>query len=330
MMRLCYNLTVIQLIVGGQKMQHAKPFLKWAGGKRRLLERFSLEYPEALTENKLDTYIEPFAGGGSVFIDLIQRYQISNVIVNDINDSLITTYTVVQKVVDSLIEKLKIIEDKYLDLDAEGRKEYFYLNRERFNELKNLNGYQLQTKDSDTIADESIELASLFIFLNKTCFNGLYRENQKGGFNVPHGRYKNPQIAEVDNLKACHKAFKQVEFVSEDYHTLIQHATGATFVYLDPPYRPLDASKKTFNGYSKGSFDDEEQKRLASWCKELDSQSIYFMLSNSNPKIENPEDDFFEVLYRGFNYRDDIVASRTISAKGSTRKPVTEILVKNY
>lgn len=307
-------------------MTVAKPFLKWAGGKRNLLPTLVENLPPKMVNREINNYIEPFLGGGSVALYFIQNQNFDKIILNDINTSLINTYIVVQKDVERLLQKLIKYEDFYLMQDAEGRKEEYYLKREKFNELK----FEVPYLEGKVIDDKSIELAAHFIFLNKTCFNGLYRENLSGRFNTPHGRYKKPVIADVENLKACSKVFQNAKFTSVDFETLSSYVEPNTFVYLDPPYRPLDAAQKNFNGYSKGSFDDGEQKRLAKWCEYLNQEQALFMLSNSNPKVSNPEDTFFDDIYKEFNINEDITAARTISAKGTTRKPVKEILVTNY
>lgn len=308
------------------KTKHlAKPIVKWAGGKRSLLDTFETYFP---TSKRINKYVEPFLGGGSVLFHFLNENRFDQYIVSDINPSLITMYVVVQRDIETLIEQLSALESTYLAHDEAGRKAMFYELREKFNELRQDPTIYVTSKD--VVHSSSTYLAALFIYLNRTCFNGLYRENLSGGFNVPHGRYKKPLILNKENLLNCHEAFQKVEFVSGDFEELTSHIDSRTFIYLDPPYRPLEASNKTFNGYSKESFDDEEQRRLARWCRTIDEQGGYFMLSNSNPKNINPEDTFFEDLYQGFYINDMIVAPRIISAKASTRKPVTELLVWNY
>lgn len=307
-------------------MTIAKPFLKWAGGKRSLLPTLIDKLPKEMVKNETKVYVEPFLGGGAVALHFIQNQRFDKIILNDINISLINTYIVVKEDVESLIQRLVDYERKYLMKDENGRKEEFYAKREKFNELK----FQVPYLQGEEIDDQAVDLAAHFILLNKTCFNGLYRENMSGRFNTPHGRYKNPIIADVENLKNCSNVFQDVTFTSVDFEELSGYIGPETFIYMDPPYRPLDASQKQFNGYSKGSFDDEEQIRLAQWCRFLDRKQALFMLSNSNPKVNNPDDDFFNRIFKGFLINEDITAARTISAKGSTRKPVKEILVTNY
>lgn len=321
---------IIELIKKGDKiMTEIKPFLKWAGGKRKLLPTLHNNFPNKLVNNEIDTYIEPFLGGGSVALSILEKYNIKNIILNDMNHSLITTYVVVQNKVDELITELLKIENNYLLLEEEERKEYFYTQRKEFNFIKNKN-VQVTSDNLESISLETIQLASLFIFLNKTCFNGLYRENLKGEFNVPHGRYKNPLIADTETLYIVSHAIKKATFLSGDFEKLTPFINNHSFLYMDPPYRPLNASDKKFNGYSKESFDDSDQKRLALWCREIDELGGLFLQSNSNPKNYDSNDTFFENLYDSFSIQNDISAARVISSKASTRKNVFELLIKNY
>lgn len=301
----------------------ARPMLKWAGGKRQLLEQFEGMYPRALKENKIKKYVEPFVGGGAVFFELASRYDFEKIILNDINEELILTYRVVQSSVEELIRKLKELEERFLPLDIEGRKEVYYKIRTRFNEEKKIIDYNKLNK-------EAIEHAGHFIFLNRTCFNGLYRQNRKGEFNVPIGRYKNPTICDEDNLRAANTLLKKAILLCDDYRITEEHIDETTFVYLDPPYRPLNKTS-SFTSYSKDDFGEEDQIDLADWFRKLDSKpgKPYLMLSNSNPKNVDPDDHFFEEKYQGFNI-DEVSATRAINSRASGRGSISELVIRNY
>ena len=210
----------------------AKPFLKWAGGKRQLLEQFELEYPESLKNNEIKTYIEPFVGGGAVFFELIKHYNFEKIVLNDANHELINTYKSVKNEVNAVIERLKEMEEEYLPLDLEKRKEIYYARRDKFNAEKKELNFNKFTK-------AHIEHAAKFIFLNRTCFNGLYRQNQSGEFNVPIGRYKNPTICNEENLIAASKALENVILTSGDFEKTEKYIEDQTFIYIDPPYLSL-------------------------------------------------------------------------------------------
>ncbi|MFW6008467.1 MAG: DNA adenine methylase [archaeon] len=304
----------------------AAPFLKWAGGKRQLLEQFEDKYPVKLKENNIKTYIEPFVGGGALFFDLTQKYNFNNIILNDINKELIITYKVVKNEVETLISGLKKLEKKYLPLDLENRKEIYYGIRDKFNKEKKEINY-------DLIDNKTIEHAKHFIFLNRTCFNGLFRQNKKGEFNVPIGRYKNPTICDEEKLRGASELLDEAILISGDFTNTEKYITNNTFIYMDPPYRPLPGTS-SFNKYSKADFNEESQKRLAKWYKTLNekyksTKNIYLMLSNSNPKNTDPEDSFFEDLYGEFNI-EEVYAKRSINSKGSGRGKITELVITNY
>ena len=261
-----------------------KPFVKWAGGKGSLLNQLEKFYPLELQNGKIDCYIEPFVGGGAVLIDILQSYKVKEVYAFDINLELINSYNVIKNHVDELIANLKLLEREYLCMEKENRKEYFYKIR------KNYNVHKL-AKD-----EMSVQKAVEFIFLNRTCFNGLYRVNKKGDFNVPMGNYKNPTICDEENLRGLSKLIKNVNFQYGDYRTSEKYIKKNTFVYFDPPYRPLNVTSG-FTSYTKEDFDDEDQKELASYYRELNKNNVKVMLSNSNPKNTNKDDFFFENIY---------------------------------
>ncbi|AFZ46998.1 DNA adenine methylase [Cyanobacterium stanieri PCC 7202] len=300
----------------------AKPFLKWAGGKSQLLETFRHYYPQSLLDGEKFNYIEPFIGGGAVFFDLVQNYNIRHSYLSDINPEIIIVYKTIQQSVDKLIEQLTELSEQYKSKNQEQQKEFFYFQRDKYNREKIDFNYL-------DISSAWVKRSALFIFLNKTCFNGLFRTNKKGDFNVPHGKYKNPNIIDKNNLLNVCSLLQNTDIEISDYQNCTKYINKKSFVYFDPPYRPLNKTS-SFNSYSQFLFDDNEQKRLANFYKELnDSYSVYLMLSNSDPKNENPQDNFFDELYQGFNiYR--IPATRMINSKGGKRGSINEILVINY
>ena len=297
-------------------MEKVRPFVKWAGGKTQLLSQINQYLPIELTDGKIKTYIEPFVGGGAVLIEVLQKYDVENAIAFDINADLINCYLVVKNNVEELIKELAIKELKYKMLEDDKRKEYFYEIRTEYN------SYELQ--------DEVINVkrASEFIILNKTCFNGLYRVNSNNKFNVPFNNAKNPTICDTENLRNLSKLIQNVSFYCGDYRKAENFVNNKTFVYFDPPYRPLNATSG-FTSYTKDDFDDEDQRNLGRFYKELSIKGAKLMLSNSNPKNVSTEDDFFVDLYDGFNLN-EVLANRNINSKGNGRKPISELLITNY
>ena len=228
----------------------AKPFVKWVGGKTQLLDDIKKSLPYDLSLMNDVTYVEPFVGGGAVMFWILQEYpNIKKAIINDINTELICTYNVIKSDVENLIAELTQIQYEYLSLDDAHRKNYFLSKRELFNERKCSN----------------VKTAALFIFLNRTCFNGLYRVNSKGAFNVPHGKYTNPKICDEETLKADSAILQRVEILCGDFAQTGKYAGGNVLYYLDPPYRPLTETS-AFTSYSKDGFNDNEQMRLRDFC----------------------------------------------------------------
>ncbi|SKA98293.1 DNA adenine methylase [Caloramator quimbayensis] len=298
----------------------AKPFLKWAGGKSQLLPKILDNLPQRLKDGKIKKYAEPFLGGGAVFFYLSSIYNFEQIILNDINSECILTYKVIQQYVDDLIKILSEIESEYINKNDDKRQEMFYERRDMFNDEK--------TKiDYNNFSDMWISHAANMIFLNKTCFNGLYRQNRKGQFNVPFGKYKNPTICDIDNLKCVNKALYGVKLTCGDFEILTSFIDENTFVYMDPPYRPLN-NTSNFTDYSKEPFNDESQKRLAAWFYYLDSIGASLMLSNSDPTNSDPDDDFFDKLYEDFTIN-RVDAIRSINSKGSGRGTIRELLILN-
>ncbi len=299
----------------------AKPFLKWVGGKRQLLEQFEKLYPIELELKRIKNYYEPFVGGGAVFFDVVQNYEIENAYLYDINDELILTYKVIQKDVNKLIEFLYRYDKQYKKLNEEKKKEYYYELRENYN-------IQRFNIDYNKYSENWVPRAAQSIFLNKTCFNGLFRFNSKGGFNAPMGRYKNPKILDQQNLLNVSKLLEIATIKKANFKEVKNDIKNNSFVYFDPPYRPISKTSN-FTSYSKYTFQDDEQLQLASLFYELDQRGHKLMLSNSDPKNTDPEDDFFESIYSTFNIT-RVDAKRSINSNGSKRNPIKEIVVTNY
>ncbi len=293
-----------------------RPFVKWAGGKGSLIPQLNNFYPYELKNGIIERYIEPFVGGGAVLIDILQKYDVQEAYAFDINIDLINSYNVIKNNVEDLITNLKQMETEYLQLEQEERKNYFYNKRDEYN------NYTLKENE------QNIQRAAQFIYLNRTCFNGLYRVNKAGKFNVPMGSHKNPTICDEENLRNLSKLIQNVQFQYGDYKRSMEYVTENTFVYFDPPYRPLNVTSG-FTSYTKEDFNDENQKELAEFYRELNEQNAKLMLSNSNPKNTNKEDNFFDNIYQGFNI-DEIYASRMINANSKGRGKISEILVTNY
>ena len=292
----------------------AKPFLKWAGGKGQLLNQLSEHLPARIHREPF-TYIEPFVGGGAMLFFMLQHFgNIKRAIINDVNEDLILAYQTIKNDVETLICRLETLEKDYLKIDLNQRSNLFYEIRERYNQH----------------IGDNIERVSQLLFLNKTCFNGLYRVNKKGLFNVPFGKYSNPTICNAEVLRSDSQLLQsaKVEICQGDYTQTLEHVDGLTFFYLDPPYRPLDATS-SFTAYAKGDFNDDDQRALADFCHQLSDIGCLWMESNADCSAKNPEDTFFEDLYR--NYRiERVYASRFINANPNKRGKLTELLIKNY
>lgn len=291
----------------------AKPFLKWAGGKTQLLPTIDSFLPESFRRMNDVTYIEPFVGGGAMLFYMLQQYpNIRRAVINDINPHLIKTYTVIRDEPYPLISTLKEIQSYFKALNDENQKD-FYLNiRAIFNR--------------NQLSD--LEEAAYMMFLNRTCFNGLYRENSKGEFNVPFGRYTNPTICDDALILADSELLQKVEILNGDFATTGEFVNGYTFFYFDPPYRPLDATS-SFNSYVKEAFSDNEQIRLKDFYSSLSLQGCHEILSNSDGRGRNEEDVFFDELYNDFII-ERVYAKRCINANASKRGVLTELLIRNY
>lgn len=294
-------------------LMHAKPFLKWAGGKNQLLAQIEKQIPKQIIDRPF-TYIEPFVGSGAVLFWLLNHVSsLKQAVINDVNTDLINCYKTVQHNVEELIAVLVEWEKEYHSIlnNEEQKKEYFYTKRDLFNQRK---------------AEQTIQSA-LLIFLNKTCFNGLYRVNRKNEFNVPIGSYKKPQICNEDNLRLVSRALTNVTILNGDYSQTLEYATANTLFYFDPPYKPLTVTS-SFNAYAKNEFNDDEQIRLAKFCEKLNALNHSWILSNSDVRSKDPDNHFFDELYSKF----DIIrvnARRSINSNASKRGQLTELLIRN-
>ncbi len=297
-----------------EKEIKVKPFIKWAGGKSSLLEDIKKFYPKELGK-RINKYCEAFIGGGAVLFDILSNYDIEEIYISDTNKQLIGVYNTIKNNVDSLINTLFKLENEYIPLNTDERKKYFYKKREEYNEY-------ISGKIEDIIYG-----SALFIFLNRTCFNGLYRVNSKGFYNVPMGSYKKPQICDSENLKKISLKLKNVKIVCASYHESIDFIDENTFVYFDPPYRPLTETA-SFTSYDKEDFGDEEQIKLSEYYKKVSDKGAVVILSNSDPKNTNENDNFFDDLYSEFNIN-RIKAKRRINSNASKRGYINEILVIN-
>lgn len=295
-------------------MGKAKPFIKWVGGKSQLIEQLDAQLPADFDNWENVMYIEPFVGGGAMLFYMLQRYpNIQHAIINDINPDLAICYRTVRDTPEQLIESLMDIENAYLALETEeGRKDFFMAVRYRYNE-KNL---------------DPIENTTKFFFLNRTCFNGLYRVNKKGLFNVPFGKYSNPTICDPETIRKDSELLQRVEILNSDFEVTFEHARGNTLFYFDPPYRPL-SDTSSFNDYAKEAFNDDAQVRLKEYCDHINEAGFHFMLSNSDCKGKNENDNFFDVLYGAYQI-EKVWASRSINSNPEKRGKLTEILVHNY
>ena len=295
-----------------EDITNAHPFIKWVGGKTQLLDEVRKSLPLDFAERRHVTYVEPFVGGGAVLFWILQTYpNIEHAVINDINSELICTYRVIKEDVEALIEKLTAIQAEYIPLNAEGRKNYFMHQRTLFNAK----------------ITKPVETASLFIFLNRTCFNGLYRVNSRGEFNVPHGKYANPRICDAENLQACSTVLQKVEILCGDFAETGRYASPNTLFYFDPPYKPITETS-SFTSYSKNGFNDAEQIRLRDFCDQISKDKALFVASNSDPKEVNPKEDFFDTIYNHFIIK-RVSAARMINSDASGRGAISELMISN-
>ncbi len=295
--------------------KNVKPFLKWAGGKGQLLKEIEKYYP--FETGNITKYAEPFVGGGAVLFDILSKYDLEQIYISDINAELINTYAIIREHIEELLVLLQKYQSEYVPLETEDRKSYYITKRDRFNNLK--------ISDNET---ENIEKAALMIFLNKTCFNGLFRVNKKGLFNVPMGAYKNPVICNETNLRAVSEKLQNVKIICGDYSKSAQFIDEHTFVYFDPPYRPLTETA-SFTAYTENLFNDEEQIRLAEFVESMHKKGAKVVVSNSDPKNSDTNDDFFDNIYRSYNIR-RVEAARMINCEATARGKIKELLISNF
>ncbi|MES2837203.1 MAG: DNA adenine methylase [Bacteroidota bacterium] len=292
----------------------AKPFLKWAGGKTQLINEIERSLPFEITNNKF-TYVEPFVGSGAVLFWMLSKFpNLEKAIINDINADLINTYNVIAEKPKKIIKELKQLHEKYHLL--------------KNNETKQLEYYLEKRKLYNTRNENKIMQAALFIFLNKSCFNGIYRVNSKNEFNVPKGSSVTPPICDEENILAVSQALKKVTILSGDYQNTLDHTSENTFFYFDPPYKPLSKTS-SFNSYTKENFDDAEQIRLKEFCVKVEQLGHKWMMSNSDVKGKDNSDDFFDELYAKFKI-ERVQAKRSLNAHGDKRGKLSELLITNY
>jgi DNA adenine methylase len=292
----------------------AKPFLKWAGGKTQLINDIERSLPQDIISSRF-TYVEPFVGSGAVLFWMLSNFpKIEKAVINDINEDLINVYHVIAARPNELISILESLQEEYhhLEPDLAKKKEYYYQKRDLYNTRR---------------SDKTIQ-AALLIFLNRTCFNGLYRVNSKNQYNVPIGSYKRPTIYDKSNILAVNEALQKVEIHCGDFEETLNHCREISFFYFDPPYKPL-SDTSSFNAYAKGQFDDAEQIRLRDFCAKLDSQGHKWMLSNSDVKGSDTENDFFDSLYSEFRIG-RVKAKRMINSNPTERGVLNELLITNY
>lgn len=295
-----------------EKSAIAKPFLKWAGGKTQLIDQIIARLPNEFSSNPF-VFIEPFVGGGALLFHLLNRFpKIEKVIINDLNEDLITTYETIKNDVSNLIERLEEIEKDYYKVvdNKELSSDFYYSIREKFNE-RNSN---------------DVNQSAYFIFLNRTCFNGLYRVNKSNKFNVPKGDYKNPRICDTQNLLLVSQALQKVQINCGDYFELLKDVEEGTFIYLDPPYKPLSKTS-SFNHYTNVAFDDLEQSRLLKFCESITTKGAFWIQSNSNHMDESGK-SYFKELYSEFQV-DVVSAKRMINTFDNKKKHINEVLIYN-
>ena len=290
-----------------------KPFLKWAGGKTQLIPEIAKRIP--YSKHDSFTYIEPFVGSGAVLFWILNNYpNISQVVINDLNTNLINAYQAISNNLEELISILQVLEKEYhaIENDSEAKRQYYYFKREQFNLQKN----------------EKIERSALLIFLNRTCYNGLYRVNNNGLFNVPMGSYRKPLIFKEENLRRTSMALRKIALLSADFEETLAFSGKNSFFYFDPPYKPIN-STSSFNSYNKLEFNDNEQLRLKEFCDKLNKKGHKWLLSNSDPEDLEGNKGFFDNLYANYTI-ERVLASRNINSKGEKRGKLNELLIRNY
>jgi DNA adenine methylase len=299
----------------------AYPFLKWAGGKSQLIEKIEEHLPIPLKQGRIKKYIEPMIGGGALFFHIAQKYNIPELFISDINEDLILCYQTIKKYPEELIKELAELQRHYHKLDDAKQSVLFYQIRNDFNKEK----VEFNYKDPN---NSWINRTKQIIFINRTCFNGLYRVNSSGLFNVPFGKYKNPNFVFADNIRAVSNLLQKTTITHASYDYYENIIDNNAFVYFDPPYRPLTKTS-SFTTYANSNFNDDSQIKLAEYFKKLNMKSAYLMLSNSDPKNTDENDNFMDSIYRDFHI-DRISAKRNINSKATKRGMINELLIRNY
>lgn len=306
-------MTHIDIRAGMTENKIAKPFLKWAGGKTQLIVDIEQALPADIIRTNF-TYIEPFVGGAAVLFWILNNFpKLKKAVINDINEDLINTYKTIASKPKELIAMLQILQNEFHNLEGneDDKKCYYYQKRALYNERK----------------EGQSEQVALFIFLNRTCFNGLYRVNRKNKYNVPMGAYKKPTICDAENILSVSEALQKVEILCGDFEQTLAYADNNSFFYFDPPYKPLSRTS-SFNAYAKDAFNDCEQIRLSHFCKQLNNLNHTWILSNSDVNGKDENDNFFDDLYSGFNIK-RVEAKRSINANSEKRGTLTELLITN-
>jgi len=303
-------------------MKKAKPFIKWVGGKSQLLEQFEEYFPFELKKGRLKQYVEPFLGGGAMYFAISEKYKIKNAHLSDLNKDLILVYIVIQQKTECLLDFLKQFQDEYDTTIQEKRNGFFLSVREHFNNQRFEINY-------NKFSENWIPRAAQFIFLNKTCFNGLFRLNSKGEFNVPYGKYKTATILDEENILSASSILQNATIIQSKYTDCYKEINQNTFMYFDPPYRPISQTS-SFTSYIGNDFCDKQQIELANFYRKIDyEKGAKLMLSNSDPQNINPDDKFFEKVYKGYNIC-KVSASRAVNCKGGKRGKINELLITNY
>lgn len=307
------------MIIVSKEHQTVKPIVKWLGGKRLLLPELRKRYPRGLGDT-ITTYVEPFVGGGAVLLDVLSNYKMDEVYISDANASLVNMYMAVRDCPDRLVSILEKKENIYHPITQEKRNPMYYDARVRYNEVL-MEGFDMP----------SVDVAALFIFLNKTCFNGLYRINKKGLFNASVGFYRAPAICESDNMFKVSNLLQGVNIIHRDYKLIMDDVNEYTFAYFDPPYRPTSEGHD-FASYTRSGFNDDDQIELADMLYKIDKIGGKFMMSNSDPRSGGVDDDFFDELYSSFNIErvDSHRGMRGFDKDSNKICTVSEILVTNY
>ncbi len=295
-------------------MIRAKPFLKWAGGKSQLIKTIRNSLPGDFTQRKKFDYVEPFVGGGAVLFWMLENHtNIRNAFINDINSDLINAYRIVKKDPKNLVHLLTRFKNEYYKLKNTGdQKKYYLEKRDRFNQK----------------ASDELDSAGLFIFLNRTCYNGLYRVNARNKFNVPFGKYENPGICDNKTINACSALLQRVNILNSDFAVTLRYAGKDTFYYFDPPYKPVSRTS-SFTSYTANNFGNDDQERLAGFCKKLHEMNAQWLLSNSDLSNITEEKNYFKSLYKGFQIK-HVKAKRNINSVSSKRGKTSELLISNY